>query len=156
MEKESEEKKKRAGKIRKKLHIQAAEGNSAQVRIFLRELYDSSDSPINDAPNTPHKFSALLESTILSLLSSNQSLGNEMVTNVNHLYHAYEISEKDKEDALSIIQTAVNNFKKSELSFSNLCTTIQVELCENTCFKSIKIERYKDNFTLQTLETNTS
>lgn len=137
---------KKAGKLRKKLHIHSANGNLTEVRQLLRELYDSVNSPINDAANTPEKFSAIIESTILSLLSSNKELGNEMIKNIDHLFEAYGISKKNKKSALEIIEKHILIFNDSDLSFSQLSINLQNDLYENTCFKLIKIGRYSDKF----------
>ena len=146
---------KKAGKLRKKLHIHSANGNLTEVRQLLRELYDSVNSPINDAANTPEKFSAIIESTILSLLSSNEALGSEMIKNIDHLFEAYGISKKNKKSALEIIEKHISTFRDSDLSFSQLSVALQDDLCKNTCFKSIKIGRYSDKFSISKKDTDT-
>ena len=137
---------KKAGKLRKKLHICSANGNLPEVRQLLRELYDSVNSPINDAPNTPEKFSAIIESTILSLLSSNKTLGEEMLKNIDHLFEAYGISKKNKKNAIEIIENEISKFRNSEDSFGDFSLSVQENLNKNTCFKTIKIGRYSDKF----------
>lgn len=143
---------KKAGKLRKKLHISAAEGNLTDVRRILRDLYDSAESPVNDAPNTPEKFTPLLESTILSLLSQNEILGAEMLKNIDHLYQAYGVSKKHKNKCIEIIEKCISEFNTSDTSFSEFSCSLEKNLNENTCFKSVKIGRYGDKFSIKKVE----
>lgn len=137
---------KNAGKLRKKLHIHCAHGNLKETRQILIELYDSSDSPLEHADNTPEKFSAIVEGAALALCSSNEFLAEEMVQNIEYLHRSFGISEEEKSKVINALREFATNVKGSHASFVDAQAQLASVLQNKTNFKNIKLMRYFDKF----------
>ena len=137
---------KNAGKLRKKLHINCAQGDLKETRRILKQLYDSPDSPLEHAENTPEKFSAIVEATALALCSSNEDLGKEMIKNVEHLHQAFKVSEEENSKLLNALREFATNVKDLQMSFVDAHADFVTNLENKTSFRNIKLMRYLDKF----------
>lgn len=84
---------KRAGRLRRDIHVFSRRGDICATRKAIYDLYQADDAPFADVALNPEVFLPLVEGTGIAIMAEHELLADEMKMNVKCLRRAFGVSK---------------------------------------------------------------